>query len=142
MTLLDVYQFSLVIVHQTVNQLCNEKKLNCASNKANYASHIFDYKDENDDMGATVSVVISWFADQYQDGEGRDWRALAWWIHDNLPHCGFYFFSSLAAFNISWCETNKEKTIHSYIKPKGCLTKEGMDNYEGDHSEWYEGFPK
>ncbi len=27
----------------------------------------------------------------------------------------------------------------SYITPKGCLTKKGMDNHEGDHSEY---FPK
>ena len=72
---------------------------------------------------------------------GRDWRSLAWWIHDNLPHCGLYFFPKLAAFNIHWYELDKEKTIHSYIKPKGCLTKSGMDNYGGDHSKWYDGFP-
>ena len=59
-----------------VNQLCNEKKLNCASNEANYAAHIFDYKDKNDHLGATVSIVIPWFADQYEIG--RDWRDLAW----------------------------------------------------------------
>lgn len=125
----------------SVNQLCNEKKLNCASNKSNYAAHIFDYKDQDDCMGATVSVVIPWFADLYDNGNGRGWQALAWWIHDNLPHCGLYFFPNLAAFNITWHQCNKEKTIHSYIKPKGCLTKAGMDNYEGDHSDWYEGFP-
>ncbi|MEZ5534047.1 MAG: hypothetical protein R3F02_00345 [Thiolinea sp.] len=122
-----------------VNETGNEKGLRCASNEANYAAHIFDYKDKNDHMGATVSVVIPWFADQYE--QGRDWRALAWWIHDHLPHCGLYFFPSLAAFNITWHEHNKDKTIHSYINPKGCLTKPGMDNYTGDHSEWYEGFP-
>ena len=124
----------------SINELCNEKKLNCASNKANYASHIFDHKDSNNHKGATVSVVIPWFADKYENG--TDWRALAWWIHDNLPHCGLYFFPSLSAFNITWHEENKEKTIRSYIKPKGCLTKKGMDNYEGDHSEFYEGFPE
>lgn len=125
----------------SVNELCNEKKLNCASNEANYAAHIFDYKDESGSMGATVSIVIPRFADQYKNGEGRDWQALAWWIHDNLPHCGLCFFPLLAAFNITWHQTNKEKKIHSYIMPKGCLTKKGMENYEGDHSKWYEGFP-
>lgn len=123
----------------TVNQTGNEKGFSCASNESNFAGHIFDYKDKNGDIGATVSVVIPWFADKY--GAGRDWQALAWWIHDHLPHCGLYFFPALAAFNITWHETNKEKTIYSYIKPKGCLTKAGMENYEGDHSEWYEGFP-
>lgn len=122
-----------------VNQAGNEKGFNCASNESNFAGHIFDYKDKNNDKGATVSVVIPWFADQYE--AGRDWQALAWWIHDHLPHCGLYFFPALAAFNITWHSTNKEKSIYSYIKPKGCLTKAGMKNYEGDHSEWYEGFP-
>ena len=122
----------------SVNQSGNVNKLNCASNESNYAGHIFDYKDADGHIGATVSVVIPWFADQY--AQGKDWRAMAWWIHDHLAHCGLYFFPSLAAFNITWHETNKEKTINSYIKPKGCLTKPGMDNYDGDHSEWYEGF--
>jgi len=123
-----------------VNQTGNEKKLNCASNEKNRAGHMFDYKDANGNIGARVSVVIPWFADQYENG--REWQSLAWWIHDNLPHCGLYFFPSLAAFNITWHETNKEKAIYSYIKPKGCLTKEGMSNYEGDHSEYYQGFPE
>ena len=122
-----------------VNQFGNDNKLNCASNAANYAAHIFDCKDAGGHIGATVSVVIPWFADQYE--KGRDWRSLAWWIHDNLPHCGLCFFPPLAAFNIKWHEANKEKTIHSYVKPKGCLTCAGMENYEGNHSSWYEGFP-
>jgi hypothetical protein len=123
----------------SVNQTGNENKLNCASNASNYAGHIFDYKDANGNLGATISIVIPWFADQYENG--RSWQDLAWWIHDHLPHCGLYFFPSLAAFNITWHEANKEKTIYSYINPKGCLTKEGMDNYSGDHSEHYQGFP-
>lgn len=123
-----------------VNQFGNENKLNCASNEANYASHIFDYQDSTDSIGATVSVVIPWFADQYENG--KSWQDLAWWIHDHLPHCGLYFFPSLAAFNITWHETKKEKTIHSYIAPKGCLTKEGMSNYNVKHSENYEYFPE
>ena len=98
----------------------------------------FDYQDVDGKIGATVSVVIPWFADQYENG--RDWRDLAWWLHDNIPHCGLYFFPSLSAFNITWHESNKEKTIHSYINPKGCLTKNGMDNYDVDHSEYYKGF--
>ena len=124
----------------SINQFGNDNKLNCATNESNYAAHIFDYKDANGHIGATVSVVVPWFADQYD--KGNDWRSLAWWIHDNLPHCGLYFFPPLAAFNITWHEVKKEKTIHSYINPKGCLTRAGKENYEGDHSGCYEGFPK
>jgi len=124
----------------SVNETGNENKLNCASNESNYAGHIFDHQDASGKIGATVSVVIPWFADQYESG--KEWQSMAWWIHDNLPHCGLYFFPSLAAFNITWHESNKEKTIYSYISPKGCLTKKGMENYEGDHSQYYEGFPE
>ena len=124
----------------SVNQFGNDNKLNCASNEANYASHIFDYQDSTGAIGATVSVVIPWFSDQYENG--KSWQDLAWWIHDHLPHCGLYFFLSLAAFNITWHEKNKEKTIHSYIAPKGCLTKKGMSNYEVNHCEYYEYFPE
>ena len=46
----------------SVNKFGNENKLNCASNEANYASHIFDYQDSSGSIGATVSVVIPWFA--------------------------------------------------------------------------------
>ena len=124
----------------SVNQTGNEKGLGCASNESNYAGHIFDYKDKDGKMGATASVVIPWFADRYQ--AGRNWQSLAWWIHDNLPHCGLCFFPSLAAFNITWHESSKEKSIYSYIAPKGYLTRSGMDNYSGDHSPHYEDFPK
>jgi hypothetical protein len=123
-----------------VNQYGNDNKLSCASNESNYAHHIFDHKDASGYLGATVSVVVPWFADQYESG--KSWLDLAWWIHDHLPHCGMCFFPSLAAFNIAWHEANKEKTIYSYINPKGYLTKQGMDNYDVDHSEYYGYFPE
>ena len=118
-----------------LNQFCNENKLNCASNEKNYGGHIFDYPDQNYHIGATVSLVIPWFADKYENG--ADWRALAWWIHDHLPHCGLYFFPKLAAFNITWHQTNKAKVIKSYIAPKAILTNPGIDNIVSKHSGWY-----
>ncbi len=124
---------------EEVNEFGNLNKLSCASNKSNYAGHIWDHLDENNQMGATACIVIPWFADQYE--QGVDWRAMAWWIHDHLPHSGLYFFPKLAAFNISWHE-KPIKSIHSYIEPKGCLTKPGMDNFTGDHSSYYPGFPE
>lgn len=125
---------------EVVNEFGNQNKLSCASNAINYAGHIWDHLDENKQMGATACIVIPWFADKVDSGN-MDWRAMAWWIHDNLPHAGLYFFPKLAAFNISWHE-NPSKTIHSYIEPRGCLTKPGMDNFTGDHSEFYQGFPE
>lgn len=128
-----------------VNKFCNEqqkakkKGYTCASNKANYAGHIWDRRDDEDCMGATACIVIPWFADQYE--QGLDWRSIAWWIHDHLPYAHLYFFPRMAAFNISWHEKPK-RTINSYISPRGYLTKPGMDNHSGNHSEHYEGFPK
>ena len=121
-----------------VNQAGNEKNLRCASNESNYAGHIFDHRDLDGCVGATVSIVIPWFADKFE--QGADWRSMAWWIHDNLPYSALCFFPKLAAFNITSHEKPKRE-IYSYVKPKGMLTKPGMAGHEGMHSEWYQGFP-
>ena len=129
----------------TVNGFCNAQQragkagYSCAANEANYADHIWDKRDKDGHMGAVASIVIPWFADRYEQGE--DWRALAWWIHDHLPYSTMYFFPKLAAFNIGWHEAPKRR-IDSYVAPKGCLTKIGMANNTGDHSNWYPGFPE
>ena len=121
-----------------VNGYGNENKLNCATNEANRAHHIWDLRDKDDCMGATACVAVPWFADRY--AEGADWRSLAWWIHDHLPYSTLYFFPKLAAFNINWHE-RPQRDIRSFVAPKGILTKPGMDNHGGDHSEHYPGFP-
>ncbi len=74
----------------------------CASNEANYASHIWDRRDAEGCMGATACIVIPSFADRYETGV--DWRQMAWWIHDHLPYSAMYFFPKRAAFNITWHE--------------------------------------
>jgi len=127
-----------------LNRFCNEqqkagkKGYSCASNEDSYAGHIWDRRDAQGCMGATACIVIPWFADRYE--QGQDWRSLAWWIHDHLPYSALFFFPRLAAFNITWHE-NPERRISSYIKPRGILTRPGMDNHDGDHSAFYEGFP-
>lgn len=121
-----------------VNQFGNENGHNCASNEANYASHIWDRRDAQGRMGATACIVIPWVSDRYEAGE--DWRALAWWIHDHLPYSSLYFFPTRAAFNLAWRE-EPERRIDSYVAPKGCLTRPGMAGHEGDHSFLYPGFP-
>lgn len=118
-----------------VNEYGNLNKLNCASNEANYAHHIWDRRDADGHMGATTSVVVPWFADRY--GAGASWTELAWWIHDHLPYSKLFFFPKLAAFNIQWHEKS-ERRIDSYIAPKGCLTKPGDANHGGDHSAEYQ----
>lgn len=119
-----------------VNALGNKNKLNCASNEANYAAHIWDRRDELGRMGATVCIVLPLYIDKY--GSKYSWSPLAWWIHDNLRYSSLYFFPKLLAFNIQWHE-NVVRRIDSYVMPKGCLTKPGMKNHEGSHESFYEG---
>lgn len=103
-----------------LNKFCNEKKLNCASNEANYASHIWDIADKEGNYGACASIVVNSFADLYADGNGVGWQELAWWMYDHLDFSSIYFFPKLAAFNIQWRD-NPERKISSYIQPKGVL---------------------
>lgn len=121
-----------------VNAFGNAHKLNCASNERNYARHIWDRRDANGHMGAMACIVIPWFADRY--AAGADWRGMAWWVHDHLPYDSLYFFPKLAAFNIGWRE-HSERRIDSYVPPKGCLTRPGMENHAGAHAKWYQDFP-
>ncbi|RYE63162.1 MAG: hypothetical protein EOO83_04245 [Oxalobacteraceae bacterium] len=122
-----------------VNAFGNIRGLNCATNAASSADHIWDLRDADGCMGATACVVVPWLIDNVSE-EG-DWRKLAWWIHDHLPYASLCFFPKLWAFNIQWHE-RPVRRITSYAQPRGLLTKEGMANHGGDHSEWYQGFPK
>ncbi len=99
----------------------------CSQNEKNYAGHIWDRRDAAGRMGACVSIAIPWFADRY--AAGRDWRDLAWWIHDHLPYHAVYFFPKLAAFNLTWREA-PEPRIQSYIAPKGNLLAPGAEPAE------------
>ncbi len=100
----------------------------CSRNERSYAGHIWDRRDSAGRMGACVSVAVPWFADQY--ARGRDWRDLAWWVHDHLPYHAMYFFPKLAAFNLTWREA-RAPSIGSYIVPKGMLLAEGAAPAEG-----------
>jgi hypothetical protein len=71
-------------------------------------------------MGATASIIVPWFAKQYE--QGRDWQDMAWWIHDHLPYSTLYFYPKLCAFNLQWNEVPAQK-ISTYIAPKGTLLK-------------------
>src|SRR5690348_14458579 len=97
-----------------VNAFGNAHGLSCASNERNYARHIWDR----------------------QDARG----CMAWWIYDHLPYSELQFFPKLAAFNIGWHERPKRR-IDSFIHPRGCLTRPGMENHAGVHSHAYAIFP-
>ena len=117
-------------------QRAGKSGYSCASNEANYAGHIWDRRDADGFMGATACVIVHLFWDRFQ-AEG-DWQKLAWWIHDHLPYSSLEFFPKYWAFNITWHERPKRR-IYSYNKPKGYLTKPGMENHEGSHLEAWQG---
>lgn len=104
-----------------LNRYGNENKLNCARNDANYGHHIWD-RQGADGAGAGTSLAIPWFTDRFE--AGRDWRDLAWWIHDHLPYSDLWFFPRLCAMNLSW-RAHPRRTISSYIAPKGMLLRSG-----------------
>lgn len=122
-----------------LNRYGNENKLNCARNDNPLECHIWDYF-AGEKAIAGASVVIPWFADQYQDG--RDWRDLAWWLHDHLPYSDIWFFPKLAAFNLVWRATPL-RTISSYVAPRGTLLKPGAqpDESETARRTRYADFP-
>jgi len=114
----------------------NRNQYNCSKNESNYAGHIWDMKNSKGFIGATACIVVTSFVPYYE--KTKNWQALAWWVHDNIPnYSSMYFFPKLAAFNITWHEGELSKCINSYIAPKGYLTKRGMENHKGDHSEIY-----
>jgi hypothetical protein len=122
----------------TINGFGNAHFNNCASNEFDRARHIWDQRDKDGGMGAMASIVIPWLVDRLD--KGTTWTAMAWWIHDHLPYSELQFFPKLAAFNIGWHELPKRR-ITSFVSPRGLLTKMGMPNQTGDHSDQYPGFP-
>ena len=122
---------------EEVNEYGNRHGMNCGSNESNYAGHIWDRPDKNG-MGAMACVVVPWFADLYDEGRGRDWRAMAYWIHNHLPYSTLQFFPKLCAFNIGWHEKPR-RSISGYMKttidlPAGSPPSE-------TYAAWYDGFP-
>lgn len=118
-----------------VNAYGNAHGLNCASNESNYGGHIYDYRHPERGLGAMATIVVNAWADAVD--AGADWRAMAWFIHDHLPYSRLWFYPKLGAFNLGWSQT-PERRIDSYVAPKGCLTKPGMANHDGDHSAAYD----
>jgi hypothetical protein len=106
-----------------LNRFGNAHKLNCARNDNPAECHIWDRGTGNDRI-AGASVVIPWFADQFD--QGRDWRDLAWWMHDHLDYSEIWFFPKLCAFNIVW-RPQPLRRIDSYIAPRGCLLRAGAE---------------
>ncbi|PVA11409.1 hypothetical protein DC366_05965 [Pelagivirga sediminicola] len=121
-----------------LNRFGNENGLNCARNDAPFGQHIWDASPAQ--KSACTSLVIPWFADQYT--RGRDWRDLAWWLHDHLEYSEIYFFPKLCAMNLTWSDAPR-RTISSYIAPRGLLLRAGAAPQEtlGQRRARYADFP-
>lgn len=104
-----------------LNAFGNAQGLSCARNDYNWSRHIWDRVDAEGRRGACTSLVIPWFADQYE--RGRDWRDLAWWMAAHLTFHDIWFFPRLCAFNIGWRDDPAGR-VFSYIAPKGELAAE------------------
>ncbi|MBS0126119.1 hypothetical protein [Thetidibacter halocola] len=107
-----------------LNAYGNTHRLNCARNEHPLECHVWDWPGR---AIAGASIVIPWFADRY--AQGRDWRDLAWWIHDHLPYSELWFFPKLCAFNIAWRPVPLRR-IDSYVAPRGCLLRPGAEPAE------------
>ncbi len=116
------------------------KPQKCAANPSNYAHHIWDRRDAKGRMGACACIAIPWFADLYE--AGRDWRDLAWWVHDHLDYSSMWFFPRLAAFNLTWRE-EPARSIDGYMPRRICLLRAGDYAAEPakDRAERYADFP-
>lgn len=118
-----------------LNAFGNAHKLNCARNDYPLECHIWDLPDT---PVAGASLVLPWFADQYE--QGRDWRDLAWWLYDHLPFAEAWFFPKLCAFNLSWRPGPAARRIDSYIAPRGTLIRAG-GRPEAGRARRYADFP-
>lgn len=110
----------------SLNQFGNENRLNCAANDHPLECHIWD-RGQGDARIAGASIVIPWFAERYE--QGRDWRDLAWWLHDHLDYSEIWFFPKLCAFNLVW-RPKPHRTISSYIAPRGKMLAAGHEPKE------------
>jgi hypothetical protein len=102
-----------------LNDFGNARGLNCAATTHPLEGHVWDRPER---PVACVSVVLPWFAEHY--ARGRDWRDLAWWLHDHLPYSELCFFPKLCAFNLTW-RPEPLRRIDSYIAPRGTLLRAG-----------------
>lgn len=123
-----------------VNGFGNAHDLNCSRNEASFANHIWDRRDSEGRMGACACVIVPWFADQYD--KGRDWRDLAWWMHDHLDYSSIWVFPRRAAFNLTWRE-DPDRAISSYVAPRGKLLARGAEPGEtlAERQRRYADFP-
>tara|TARA_R110002095_G_scaffold37324_3_gene34746 strand:- start:82 stop:681 length:600 start_codon:yes stop_codon:yes gene_type:complete len=84
-----------------LNAFGHKHHLNCASNKKNYAAHIWDRLDEKARRGASACVVIPSLFDSESTSDSAE-KTIAMWARKH-PSCDqIRFFKQPATFNIGW----------------------------------------
>ena len=133
-----------------VNAYCNRRYVEsgksdtgyfCSDNTYNAARHIWDRRDTDGFIGATVSLVIPWYLPHFE--KSGDARPLAWWIKDHVPaYAELIFFPWLCAFNIRWYEGPSTQAIFlDNNKEDRLLSDNTQPNYREDHRDLYDFFP-
>ena len=115
----------------------------CSDNTYGAARHIWDLRDADGHMGATASVIVPWYLNRFE--KTGDFAPLGWWIRDHVEHYAeALFYPWLCAFNIRWYEGPTDQMIcrdAPGLAEEEVLTRRGMANFDGDHSDQYPGFP-
>jgi hypothetical protein len=133
----------------TVNDFCAKRLAThgtsyyCFPNEYNRARHIWDLRDADGYMGATVTIVVPRYLDEWE--QTRDYKPLAWWLLDHVPDfSAVMFFPWQCAFNIGWHEGPSKRPIWEDLVTTAekldnvvLLTEQGMPNFDGDHSHLY-----
>jgi len=84
-----------------LNAFGHKHHLNCASNKKNYAAHIWDRLDEEGRKGASACVVIPSLLGIKSTSDSAE-KTIAVWARKH-PSCDHIrFFKQPATFNIGW----------------------------------------
>jgi len=125
-----------------VNSFGNKHDFSCANNEKNAAHHIWDVKDSDGYIGAVACIVVTRFIDWYE--QTKDWTALAWWIHDNIPaYSSQYYFPKYAACNLGWSanpkivKSIKTHASNPHTKGKKALLSDGRPVIESERDRFY-----
>ena len=144
-----------------VNGYCNCKGLSCSRNTVSCGNHIWDHIDVEGFIGATACIVISEFVDWVEEDPGRDWRVLAWFIHDHLPYAEMVFFNRNGTVNLTWrgdsdaaaedgdvrrfdgssgsivWQSQSLRRVQSWVEPAGLMFENGKAKEGWQRSAYY-----
>ena len=107
-----------------------DKGYNCGKTDWNHSRHVWDRRDAERFMGATVCIVIPWFVPRYE--AGTPWLAMAWWVHDHLPYSGHDVL----------CREGKELRVQSAVARESGSPYRGLFPAQGSPHQTWDGEPR